>query len=186
MPLSLRQHTSGSKKLYTSSINFGSSMGGSQPQTWPNDIIFTPQVTWIPKSGVNLAGVNCNGIRVHPNALETAYLWLKHVICPIWIWEAVWGGSQPQPWCYDIIHNPQVTWIHKSGANWPVTWYVCTHMALRQHTSSSSNTLYMVHVDMGCGKWYEMDLSFNFMTLWHCSYSTRDLNSQIWVPTWPV
>ena len=34
-------------------------------------------------------------------------------------------------------------------------------MALRQHTSSSSNTLYMAHVDMGCGKWYEMDLSFN-------------------------
>ena len=102
------------------------------------------------KSGVNLAGVNCNDIRVHPNALETACQWLKHVICPIWIWEAVWGGSQPQPWCYDIIHNPQVTWFLKSGANWPVTWYVCTHMALRQRTSSSSNTLYGA---CGYGMW---------------------------------
>ncbi len=30
-------------------------------------------------------------------------------ICVIWMWEAVWGGCQPQPWHNDIILTPQET-----------------------------------------------------------------------------
>jgi hypothetical protein len=45
------------------------------------------------------------------------------------------------------------------GANLAgVTVYGCTQMPLRQHTSGS-NTLCMVHVDVGCRKWSVVDLS---------------------------
>ncbi len=53
----------------------------------------------------------CNGIRVQPYALETAYQWLKHFvycICLLWMHEAIWGGYQPQTWSCGIISTPQV------------------------------------------------------------------------------
>jgi hypothetical protein len=43
-----------------------------------NGIISTPQLTQIPKIGGNLG--LCNDIRVHSYALETAYLYLKHLV----------------------------------------------------------------------------------------------------------
>ena len=32
-------------------------------------------------------------------------------ICPIWMWEAICSGLQPQPWHHDIISNEQSPWI---------------------------------------------------------------------------
>ncbi len=50
--------------------------GGYQPQPWRNDIISTPQVIMSPQIWGRLGW--CNGIMVHPYALETAYQLLKH------------------------------------------------------------------------------------------------------------
>ncbi len=50
-------------------------------------------------------------------------------ICLIWLWEAVWGGCQPQPWSNDIILTPQVTqyyWVtrqnQKQERNFTIAW----------------------------------------------------------------
>jgi len=60
--------------------------------------------------------------------LETAYQWIKQCVSLIWMYEPVWGGSQPQPWlCCGIISTPyHVTCDPKSpnlGPTWPVEWY---------------------------------------------------------------
>ncbi len=51
--------------------------GGCQPQPWRYGIISNPQVTL----SLQILGQpgHCNGIRVHPYALETAHQRLKHV-----------------------------------------------------------------------------------------------------------
>ncbi len=144
--------------------------GGCQPQPWRNGIIFTPQMTQIPKSGAYFAGIMIQGcihmpLRQNINNSSTLYMsnmdvgcslrWISastmtnwhhfHSIsdpkvqnlgptwpmylykgapkCPwghmsiaqtLWIclakiWEAVWGGYQPQPSCDGIISTPKVT-----------------------------------------------------------------------------
>jgi hypothetical protein len=35
------------------------------------------------------------------------------VICLLWIYEVVWGGYQPQTWCYGIIVTQQVTLTYR-------------------------------------------------------------------------
>jgi len=81
--------------------------GEYQHQTWPSDIIFTPQVNLNFQIWGQLG--RWTNIRVHTCGLETAYQWLKPLcIYLMWIWEVVWGGYQPQPWCYGIIFTAQV------------------------------------------------------------------------------
>ena len=91
---------------------------GYQPQTWCYDIISTPQVTsWIPKSGANLAG---GMLYEPPYAFETAPMAQTFWICQIliWMYEVVWGGYRPQPWCYKIIFTPYTqSRIPRSVAN---------------------------------------------------------------------
>ena len=51
----------------------------------------------------------CNGIRVHPYGLETEITMAQtHQICPLWMYEEVWGGYQPQTWHYGNIFTQQV------------------------------------------------------------------------------
>ena len=52
--------------------------GGYKPQPWDNGIIFTPQVTLNSQILGQLG--QCNGIRVHPHAFDSAYQWLKHFV----------------------------------------------------------------------------------------------------------
>ncbi len=52
--------------------------GGYQPQPWYNGIISTPQVTQNSRIEGNLG--LCNGMRMHPYALGTAYKYLKHLV----------------------------------------------------------------------------------------------------------
>ncbi len=49
-----------------------------QPQPWHNGIISIPQVT-VTSQILGQLG-QCEGIRVQPYALETAYQWLKHFV----------------------------------------------------------------------------------------------------------
>ncbi len=52
--------------------------GEYQPQTWRCGIISTPQVNLNPQVWGQLG--QCNGIKVQPYALETAYQFLKHFV----------------------------------------------------------------------------------------------------------
>ena len=45
-----------------------------------------------------------------------------HWICQIWMWGAVWGDCQPQPWHNDIIFSPQVTQNSESQYLIQVGW----------------------------------------------------------------
>ncbi len=64
--------------------------GGCQPQPWSCGIISTPQVNLNPQIWGQLG--QCNGMRVQPYALETAYQGLKHFVWLIWMYEVVGGG----------------------------------------------------------------------------------------------
>ncbi len=96
--------------------------GGYQHQPWCNGIILTQKVTQNSKIGGNLG--LCNGIMVHPCALETAYQayqYLKHIVY-------VQYGCEKQPQV-DIASNITL-WHHfhstsdpkilNLGPTWPV------------------------------------------------------------------
>jgi hypothetical protein len=69
----LRQHTNDSSTLYMSNMDVGTSL------RW---ISASTMMSQNPKIGGNLG--LCNDIRVHPYALETAYLYLKHLVYVIY------------------------------------------------------------------------------------------------------
>ncbi len=54
----------------------------------------------------------CNSVRVHLYAHVPHWEVLKHFyICPLWMWESIKGGLQPQPWRHGIIstwHHPEL------------------------------------------------------------------------------
>ncbi len=39
----------------------------------------------------------CNGVRVHSYAYVPHKKVEKHYTCPLWMWEAIKGGLEPQP-----------------------------------------------------------------------------------------
>ena len=80
-----------------------------------------------------------------------------HCICPIWIWEALWGGSQPQPWCYDIIHNPQAN-LNSQIWGKPGRWHGIKVHAYGLETAYQW-LKHFVHVYYWCLKWSDVDLS---------------------------
>ena len=156
--------------------------GGNQPQLCGYRIILIPQVTLISQIWGQLGW--CNGIRVHPYALEPAYQWLKHFVYVLYgcmEWSEV-----------DISLNHEVIatfslykwpWVPKSGANLAnVMVWGCTHMPLRQHTNGS-NSLCMIDMDVWSGlRW----ISASTMTKWHHLHSSSEPEPQNLGPTWPV
>jgi hypothetical protein len=80
--------------------------GDPQPQPQRVDIMLTPQVTQNPKIwAVQL----CKALTVCV-CQWTVYQCAQTLCrCVIWMWEAVWGGCQPQPQHNDINLTPRVT-----------------------------------------------------------------------------
>ncbi len=82
---------------------------GCQPQTWHHDIILTPQPQVTQNQYLSLL------LWVKLCKADTVCQWTAYqcaeilCICLIWMWEAVWGGCQPQPWHHHIILTKQVT-----------------------------------------------------------------------------
>ena len=161
--------------------------GGSQPQTWPNYIIFTHSTsdpgftnlgsTW-PVWTVTVLGCTQMPLRQHANGSNTLYVQYEF-------------GKQYE---VDLSLNHDVMTsftIHK----WPDfpnlgqigQWDgMCARIWPWDSIPVARQTLCIWRMwiwDVGSGmRW----ISVSMMTSWHCSYSTRDLNSQIWVPTWLV
>ncbi len=141
--------------------------GRYQPQPCGYPIILIPQVTLISQIWGQLGW--CNGIRVHPYALEPAYQWLKHFVYVLYgcmEWSEV-----------DISLNHEVIatfslykwpWVPKSGANLAnVMVWGCTHMPLRQHINGS-RVFYMCNMDVWSSlRW----ISASTMWLFHHSHS---------------
>ena len=80
--------------------------GGYQPQTWCNGIISTPQVTQKSKSEANFVGIMIQGC-IHMTLRQQP---MPQTLCIslLWMYQAIWGGYQPQPSCFSIISTPQV------------------------------------------------------------------------------
>ena len=97
----------------------------------------------------------------------TAYQGAKTLhIHPIWMWDAVSGGSQPQPWFHNIIwcnlttpffqkitdHPPEQVLQCKGAPICPSRVYECAqtlHMPI-QSIWMCSNTSYTSNMDVGC------------------------------------
>ncbi len=83
----------GAQSLYTHPVRMWYAVsGGLQPQPWHHTVIWASPYPNFPKFGPNLH--RYNSVRVHP------YAHPKH---PIWMWDAVSGGLQPQPWHHNVI-----------------------------------------------------------------------------------
>ncbi len=75
--------------------------GGLKPQPWHHNIIQARPYPIFPKNHPHLN--TYYSIRMHPYAHPQHLKVLKHCVYPIWMWDAVNGGLQPQPWSYNII-----------------------------------------------------------------------------------
>ena len=154
----LRQHTNGWNTLYMSNMDVWSGLmwiSASTMRVWQ---LF--HSTSDPESQIWGQLGQCNGIRVHPHALETAWQWLKRFfMCLVWMYEAVWGGYQPQPWCYGIILIPQVTLISQIGGQ--LCW--CNDIQVHLHALEKAYQwlTHCIYAWYRCMKWFEVDISFN-------------------------
>ncbi len=144
--------------------------GGCQPQPWHYGITSTPQVTLSPKI-LGQPG-HCNGIKVPPYALETAYQRLKHFEC------VCYGCLNQSEVDISLNHDIMASfslcewpWVPKSGANLASVMVLgCNHMPLRLHTNGS-NTLHMPNMNVWRSlKW--ISASTMMLWLWHHFYST--------------
>ncbi len=78
--------------------------------------------------------------------------------CLLWIYEVVWGGYQPQTWCYGIIFTPQVTltsiiwWCHHGRCHGIRVFPYFLETAYQWLN-------YFVYVYYGCWKWSEVNIS---------------------------
>ena len=98
------------------------------------------------------------------------------------MWEAVWGGCEPQLWCNWIISPPKWQKKHNMWPTWLVEWWRCTHMPVSQHTNTS-NTFYMCSIDVRSSlRW----MWASTIMQWHNFHSTSDPEFQNLGPTWPV
>ena len=144
--------------------------GWYQPQPWCNDIIFTPQATQNSQIWGQLG--RCNGIRVHPCAIETAYQWLTHLhmsnidvgsglrwmlASNMTLWHHIFSTSDPDSniWgrlgqCNGVRLHPYTprTANHTNGSN---TFYM-------SNMDVGSNTLYISNIDV---LWSEVDIRLN-------------------------
>ncbi len=104
-------------------------------------------------------------------------------VCLIWMWEAVWGGYQPQPSRNGIIFTPQVTQIPKIWGH--LCWYKDTRVHPYALETAKQYLKHISYVLYGCGKQSEVDISFNHDVMAHF-HSTSDPKVQYLGPTWPV
>ncbi len=132
--------------------------GEYQPQPWRCGIISTPQVNLNPQTWGKLG--QCNGIRVQPYVpWDSIPMSQTLCLCLIWMYESVWSGYQPQPWCCGIIFTPQVTltsqiWGQLGRCN-----------GIRVHAYSLESTYqwlkHSVYVYYGCMKQSGVHISLN-------------------------
>ncbi len=83
--------------------------GGHQAHPWGCGIVSTPQVTLTSQIWGQLGRCNGMGAPICPWAWDSITIAQTLCIRQIWMYEVVWGGYKPQPWCNDIISTPQVT-----------------------------------------------------------------------------
>jgi len=92
--------------------------GGYQLQTWPNDIMVTPQVNLNSQIWGQLGQWTNKGAHIWP--CDSIPMAQTLCICPIWMYYiVVWGGYQPQPWWYGIISLHKWTWLRCNGIRVP-------------------------------------------------------------------
>ncbi len=116
--------------------------GGYKPQTWRNDIIFTPKVTLTSQIWGQLG--RCHGVRVQPYTLETAYQGLKHFVY------VEYGCMKQSEVDISLNHDVMASFSLHKGPKILISWanlvgvtvYGGNHIPLRQHTNSS-NTFWM-------------------------------------------
>ncbi len=78
--------------------------GGLQPQPWHRNIIQNQPYPVFPKIHPPPAHVSRHkGVPICPSTASQGAKTL--CIHPIWMWDAVNGGLQPQPWHHNIIHR---------------------------------------------------------------------------------
>ncbi len=97
-------------------------------------------------------------------------------ICLIWMYGAVWGGYQPQPWCCGIIFTLQVTLTSQIWGRLGRCNGILVHPYSLETTYQYFK--HFIYVYYGCMKWSW--ISASTMMLWHHVHSTSDLTSQIW------
>ncbi len=88
------------------------------------------------------------------------------------MWEAVWGGCQPQPWHNHIILTSQVTqspkiWAKSGGNN-------CVRLILYAYEQHINVLKHFVYVWYGGGKQFEVAISLN-----------HDIMTSIRLHKWP-
>ncbi len=103
--MALRQHTNGSITLYMSNMDVWSGLRWIlAPTMMLGHHFHSTRYPEFPNLGPTWLVWRYKG--------ETIFLWENIAmaqtlcICLIWMYEAVWGGFQPQPWDYGIIFTP--------------------------------------------------------------------------------
>ncbi len=81
-------------------------------------------------------------------------------ICLKWMWQAVWGDCQPQPWHNLIVLTQQVTqspkiWAKQGGYN-------CVRLILYDHGQHINVLNHFVCVQCRDGKHFEVAVSINY------------------------
>ncbi len=103
------------------------------------------------------------------------------------MWEAVWGGFQPQPWRNDIILAPRVS---QNPKNWAKK---CGYNSLRllpyAHGQRINVLKCFVHVLCGFRKQFEVTVSLNHGVLTSCwlhtlSRTTTSDSSSVGITVW--
>jgi hypothetical protein len=120
----------------------------------------------------------CNGALICPS---TAYegAWTLYTR-PIWMWDAVSGGLQPQPWHHSTF-GLCLTPIFQNLAPTCtcITVWGCTHMPIHSIWRCSI-TFYTSNMDVGYSKWW---FTASTMTPQHHMGFTLPQFSKIWPPT---
>ena len=170
----MRQHTNGSNTFYMSNMDVWISLRWISDSTMMLGHHF--HSTTLNSQILGQLG-QCNGIRVHPHAFDSAYQWLKHFVYNI-LYISMKQSEVDISLKHDImalISLHKWPWVPKSWTTLAsVTVWVHPH-ALQQY-ASGSNTLDMSNMDVWNGL---MWISASNMTLWHQFHSTSDPDFRI-------
>ncbi len=128
-----------------SNMDVGSNLQWSTTSTMNSQHHFYSIVT---QSCQNMSQLcQCNCVKVNLYAYISYWKVLKHLICPVWMWDAIKGGLQPQQWHHDIIF----TWLSPTIANiCPI--FVSVTVAMKPFK----------YAQYGCGKQSAVVYSLNY------------------------